>query len=133
MYNVKLIFHAERPRDYADGLLSLAYIPNIVVMTDIVTKHATSTRKDDGKYYGKGDKERNIFNPSIAKVADQKDQYNAQITKNDHLQACLFHGFLNKSEGKPKLALKVIHIQLLVAKSICASSINFMKKYDLQN
>ena len=128
MYNLKFILRAERPRDYADGLLSLAYIPNIVVMTDIVTKHATSTRKDDAKYYGKGDKERNVFNPSMAKVADQKDQDNAQIMKNDNLQACDFHGFLDKSKRKTKLVLKVIHIQLLVAKSICAFSMYFMKK-----
>ena len=26
-------------------------------MADIMAKHATSTRKDDAKYYGKGDKE----------------------------------------------------------------------------
>ena len=41
---------------------------------------------------------------------------------------CIFHGFLNKSNRKTKLVLKVIHIQLLVAMSICAFSINSMKE-----
>ena len=60
------------PHDYVEGLLSLAYIPNIVVvgMARIVAKHATSTRKDDAKYFGKGDKEGNIFNPFNGRVAD---------------------------------------------------------------
>ena len=54
-------------------LLSLAYIPNIVVadVARIVAKHATSTRKNDAKYYDKGDKEGNIFNPFSEWVADQ--------------------------------------------------------------
>ena len=41
---------------------------------------------------------------------------------------CIFDKFLNKSNRKMKLALKVIHIQLLVAMSICTSSINIMKE-----
>ena len=41
---------------------------------------------------------------------------------------CIFHGFLNKINIKTKFAVKVIHIQLLVAMSICASSISLMKE-----
>ena len=53
VYYLKFILRVESPRDYVDGLLSLAYIPNIVVvdMAHIVAKHATSSRKDDAKYY----------------------------------------------------------------------------------
>ena len=53
-------------------LLSLSYIPNIVVadVARIGAKHATSTRKNDAKYYDKGDKEGNIFNPFSERVAD---------------------------------------------------------------
>ena len=56
---LKIYLRVESPCDYVDGLLLLAYIPNIVAvdMVDIVVKHATSARKDDAKYYGKGDKE----------------------------------------------------------------------------
>ena len=72
------------PRDNVDGLLSLAYIPNIVVvdMARIVAKHATSTRKDDAKYFGKGDKEGNIFNPFSGRVADPDI---VQMANNDNL------------------------------------------------
>ena len=54
-----------------DGLLWLAFIPNIVVvdMAQIVAKHAISTRKDNAKYYGKGGKEENILNPFNGRVA----------------------------------------------------------------
>ena len=53
VYYLKFILRAESPCDYVDGLLSLVYIPNIVVvdMAHIVAKHATSSRKDDAKYY----------------------------------------------------------------------------------
>ena len=53
-------------------LLSLAYIPSIAVadVARIVAKHATSTRKNNAKYYNKGDKEGNIFNPFSERVAD---------------------------------------------------------------
>ena len=72
VYYLKFILSAESPRDYVEGLLSLAYIPNIfaVDMARIVAKHATSTRKDNAKYYGKGEKEGNIFNPFSGRVAD---------------------------------------------------------------
>ena len=78
---------AESPRDYVDGFPSLAYIPNIAVvdMARIVVKHATSTRKDDAKYYGKGDKEGNIFNPFNDEVADPEEQNLVQKAKEDNL------------------------------------------------
>ena len=55
-----------------DGLFSLAYILNIGVvdMVPIKGNHATSTRKENVKYYSKGDKEGNIFNPFNGRVAD---------------------------------------------------------------
>ena len=43
---LKLILHAESSREYVDDLLSLACIPNKV----IIAKHTTSARKDDAKY-----------------------------------------------------------------------------------
>ena len=71
-YDLKFNLRAESSRDYMDGWLSLTYIPNIVVfdMAHTVTKYATSIRKDDAKYYGKGDKEDNIFNPFNGRVTD---------------------------------------------------------------
>ena len=47
VYYLKFIFPAESLRVYVDGLLSLAYIPNRVVvdMPHIMANHATSTRK----------------------------------------------------------------------------------------
>ena len=78
---------AESPRDYVDDLLSFAYIPNIVVpdMAHIVAKHSTSNRKDDAKYYGKGDKEGNIFNPFNCRVADPEHQDIVQMANgNNH-------------------------------------------------
>ena len=68
---LKIYFIVESIRDYVDGLLSLAFIPNIVVvdMAQIVAKHAISTRKDNAKYYGKGGKEENILNPFNGRVA----------------------------------------------------------------
>ena len=72
LYYLKFILRAESPRDYVDGLLSLAYILNIVVvdMAHIVAKHARNTREDDAKYDGKGDKEGNNLNPFNDRVAD---------------------------------------------------------------
>ena len=47
IYYLKFILPAESLRVYVDGLLSLAYIPNRVVvdMAHIMANHATSTRK----------------------------------------------------------------------------------------
>ena len=71
VHYLKFILIVESLRDYVDGLLSLAFIPNIVVvdMAQIVAKHAISTRKDNAKYYGKGGKEENILNPFNGRVA----------------------------------------------------------------
>ena len=87
VYYLKFILRAKSPRDYVDGLLSLVYIPNIVVvdMAHIVAKHATSSRKDDAKYYGKGDKEGNIFNPFNGRVADPEDQDIVQMANDNNL------------------------------------------------
>ena len=89
VYYLKFILRAESPRDYVDDLLSFAYIPNIVVpdMAHIVAKHSTRTsnRKDDAKYYGKGDKEGNIFNPFNCRVADPEHQDIVQMANgNNH-------------------------------------------------
>ena len=46
-------------------------------------KHATSTRKDDAKYNGKGDKENNIFNPFNGRVADPEQQDIVQVANNN--------------------------------------------------
>ena len=43
---LKLILHVESSREYVDDLLSLACIPNKVV----IAKQTTSARKDDAKY-----------------------------------------------------------------------------------
>ena len=87
VYYLKFILRAESPRDYVDGLLSLAYIPNIVVvdMAHIVAKHATSSRKGDAKYYGKYDKEGNIFNPFNGRVADPEDQDIVQMANYNNI------------------------------------------------
>ena len=79
------ILRAESPRDYVDGLLSLAYIRDIVVvdMPRTAGKHATSTRKDDAKYDGKGDKESNIFSPFNGRVADPEQQDIVQVANNN--------------------------------------------------
>ena len=71
-YYLKFVLRAKSFCDYVDGLLSLAYIQKIAVvdMAHIVAKHPTSTRKDDAKYYGKGDKGGTIFSPFNGRVAD---------------------------------------------------------------
>ena len=88
VYYLKFILRAESPRDYVDDLLSFAYIPNIVVldMAHIVAKHATSNRKDEAKYYGKGDKEGNIFNPFNSRVADPEHQDILQMVNDNNLR-----------------------------------------------
>ena len=95
-------------------------------MAHIVANHATSTRNDDAKYYGKGEK--GIF--SIHSMVGWLIQTKKILCEWEMIIifTCIFHGFLNKSNRKTELALKLIHIQLLVAMSICASSINFMKE-----
>ena len=87
VYYLKFILSAESPRDYVDGLLSLAYIPNIVVVdvAHIVAKHATSTRKDDAKYYGKDVKEGNIFNPFNGRVTNPEEQDIVQMANDNYL------------------------------------------------
>ena len=105
-------------------LLSLAYFPNIVVsdMARIVAKHAKTMQSISVKVTRKG-----LF--SIHSMGGWLIQTDKRLCKWQMtiIFTCIFHGFLNKSNRKTKLALKVIHIQLLVAMSICASSINFMK------
>ena len=63
------------------------HFPNIIVidMAHIVAKHATSSRKDDAKYYGKGDKEGNIFNQFNGRVADPEDQDIVQMANDNNL------------------------------------------------
>ena len=58
VYYVKFLLRAESCRDYVDGYLSMAYLPNVVVvdMTHIVAKHANRSRREDIEKYKKGDK-----------------------------------------------------------------------------
>ena len=58
VYYLKFLLHAESFRDYVDGCLSTAYLPNVVVvdMTHIVAKHANRSRREDIEKYKKGDK-----------------------------------------------------------------------------
>ena len=56
---MKFLLRAESCRDYVDGYLSMAYLPNVVVvdMTHIVAKHANRNRREDIEKYKKGDNE----------------------------------------------------------------------------
>ena len=58
VYYLKLILRIESLHDYVDCLLSLAYIPNLGVVDIVSIKgyHAASTRTENAKYYGKGNK-----------------------------------------------------------------------------
>ena len=53
-------------------------------MPHIAANHAKSTRKDDAKYDGKGDKENNIFNPFNGRVADPEQQDIVQVANNNN-------------------------------------------------
>ena len=55
VYYLKFLLRAESCRDYVDGCLSMAHLPNVVVadMTHIVSKHANRSRREDIEKYNK--------------------------------------------------------------------------------
>ena len=114
VYYLKFIFPAESLRVYVDGLLSLAYIPNRVVvdMPHIMANHATSTRKTIQSIEIKVTRKR-IF--LIHSMAGQLIQTNKILCEWQMIIifTCIFYRFLNKSNRKTKLTLKLIHIQFL--------------------
>ena len=59
VYYLKFLLRAESCRGYVDGYLSMAYLPNVVVvdMTHIVAKHANRNQREDIEKYKKGDNE----------------------------------------------------------------------------
>ena len=133
VYYLKFIVRAESLRDYVDGWLSLAYIPNIVAvdMARVLVNHAT--RKDDAKYYGKGGKEGNIFNPFIIhnnlhvhfpRIFKQEQQKKETFTEiNTHsvtgcdVHLCLFDKFHERNTiSKIEALRRVRNITELIAK-----------------
>ena len=129
VYYLQFILRAETSRNYVDGLLSLAYVPNIVVvdMTHVVAKHATSTRKEDAKYYGKCDKEGNIFNPFNGRVADPGEQDLVQMANDNNLHVSF--PWIAKQEQQKNETFTESNTHPVTGSDIyCVSSINFMKE-----
>ena len=112
VYYLKFLLRAESCRDYVDGCLSMAYLPNVVVvdMAHIVAKHANRIRREDIEKYKKGDNEGKLFRPYDGRAADPeiKDNVKKLMTT-----LCLFHILGCPIQVPPlnKVILKKMHIQ----------------------
>ena len=77
----------ESSRDYIDSLLSVKYIPNVVVidMAHIIAKHMLISKKDDvnkNRYNEEG----NLFEPYSGSVAGPDDPANVTNAKENNLE-----------------------------------------------
>ena len=83
---LKFLLRAERFRDYVDGCLSMAHLPNVVVdMAHIVAKHANSSRRKDIEKYDKGHNEGILFRPYDGRAADPEIKDNVKKVNDDTL------------------------------------------------
>ena len=80
VYYLKFLLRAESCRNYVDGCLSMAYLPNVVVvdMAHIVSKHANRSRREDIEKYNKGDNEGKLFRPYDGRAADPEIKDNVK-------------------------------------------------------
>ena len=76
IYYLKVPIRAESPRDYLDGLLSMAHIPNIIIvdMPQIVSAHARN-RQGDIKRAGHGNLNGELFFPFDGRAGDHNDPF----------------------------------------------------------
>ena len=80
VYYLKFLLRAESCRDYVDGCLSMAHLPNVVIvdMAHIVAKHANSSRREDIEKYNKGDNKGKLFRPYGGRAADPEIKDNVK-------------------------------------------------------
>ena len=82
VYYLKFLLRSESSRDDIDGLLSLKYIPNVVLidMAHIIAKHALISRREEVQKY-EYNQEGILFEPYYGRVADPDDPKNVANAK----------------------------------------------------
>ena len=80
VYYLKFLLRSESSRDDIDGLLSLKYIPNVVLiaMAHIIAKHALISRREEVQKY-EYNQEGILFEPYYGRVADPMLRHSSNL------------------------------------------------------